>query len=71
MTQDETRNTSLLIPSTVKRALDMVAADQETTASDLLRKAARKIVKTYKGGVFFDIAVRDSGHLDHEDAQGG
>jgi len=59
--KDEVRNTSLLIPAAVKRALDMVAADQETTASDLLRKAARRIVKSYKGGVFFDIAVRDDG----------
>ena len=44
-----------------KRALMMVAADKGKgiTASSLLREAVEEIVKSYKAGIFFDIAVRD------------
>ena len=60
------KNTSLLLPERVKKALDMVAADQETTASELLRGAATNIVKTYRDGVFFDLAVQDDAQIVRE-----
>lgn len=53
------KSTSLLLPIQVKKALDLVAADKEVTASELLRAAATDIVKAYRDGIFFDLAVQD------------
>jgi len=62
-------NTSLLLPPVVKKALKLVAADQGTEAGPLLRKAATRIVKTYKNGIFFKIAAQDVDHDITDDEQ--
>ena len=63
------KNTSLLLPEQVKKALDLVAADQEKTASELLRSAATDIVKKYRDGVFFDLAMQDDAQIVKEVAR--
>lgn len=59
----------VLLPPVIKKALAHVAADHGKQSGPLVRDMVTDMVKTYKGGIFFDMAVRDSGHLDHEDEQ--
>lgn len=51
------RSKTVLLPPHIKRALDLVAADQDTTASDLLRDCAVDIVTEYNGGFFLKYAL--------------
>ena len=57
--EQELVNTSLMLPRAVKKALALVAADQGSSPSELLRNAATEIVSGYRGGVFYSQGALD------------
>lgn len=46
-------------PRQHKKALKLVAADMETTPSELLRIAVEGLIQAYKDGFFVDYTARD------------
>lgn len=51
------KGTTILMSPHIKRALDLVAADKETTASELLRQCATGIVTEHNDGFFLRYAL--------------
>jgi predicted DNA-binding protein len=56
---------SFKLPSEHKRALKMIAAEQDTTPSELLREFVEDMIRDYKGGIFFDMAANKNLHNCH------
>jgi hypothetical protein len=56
----ETEVITFLVPRAHKKALRMVAADMETTPSDLLRIAVDRLINRYRDGFFIEDSARDS-----------
>ena len=46
-------------PRQHKKALKLVAADMETTPSELLRMAVKGLIQAHKDGFFVDYTARD------------
>lgn len=60
----DSKNTTVVtvrIPTAWKRALNMVAADRETTPTEIIRQHVHDVITTYRDGIFFTLAVQEDG----------
>lgn len=62
-TKEKMERINFLLPESWKRALALVAADQDKTPSELLRDCVYQTVTAYREGIFFTLAGREDGHI--------
>jgi predicted transcriptional regulator len=56
----DTMVVTVRVPSAWKRALNMVAADTDTTPTEIIRQHIHDVITTYRDGIFFALAVQES-----------